>query len=282
MSPPSAGPFSRHAAPGEGENGTGFGQDRVLVLKFGGTSLGSPARIRRAARRVAAHVRRGRRVAVVVSAVGHATDRIVRLLASVSACGRPAPREADRALATGEDLSAALFAAALDGVGVPARSLRGGEAGVWATGGWCGGRIEDVDPLPIRTLLAAGVVPVVSGFQGVREDGETLTLGRGGSDTSAVAIAAALGADCHIVTDVPAVYDRDPNAHADAAPIREIDPLALVVLAEGGARVVHPEAARLALIHRVPLRVYGFRAPLSGRGGTRVHEAPAPVLEEAA
>ena len=280
MSPPPPVPLPRQTAPGEGESGAGFGQDRVLVLKFGGTSLGSPARIRVAARRVAAHVRRGRRVAVVVSAMGHATDRIVRLLSAVSACGRPDAREADRALATGEDLSAALLAAVLAGLGVPARSLRGGEAGVWAEGGFCGGRIEDVDPLPLRTLLAAGVVPVVSGFQAIRDDGETVTLGRGGSDTSAVAIAAALGADCHIVTDVSAVYDRDPRVHADARPIGEIDPLALVVLAEGGATVVHPEAARLALAHGVRLRVYGFRAPLSGRGGTVVREARA--LEEAA
>lgn len=269
--PPLPGPLPRQTAPGEGP---------VLVLKFGGTSLGSPARIRVAARRVAAHRRRGRRVAVVVSAMGHATDRIVRLLDAVSPRGRPDAREADRALATGEDLSAALLAAALAGLGVPARSLRGGEAGVWAEGTFCGGRIEDVDPLPIRTLLAAGIVPVVSGFQGARDDGETVTLGRGGSDTSAVAIAAALGADCHIVTDVPAVYDRDPNRYADARPIGEIDPLALVVLAEGGATVVHPQAARLALAHGVSLRVYGFRAPLSGRGGTVVRERR--VLEEAA
>lgn len=279
MSPPLPGPRPRQAAPGEGENGTGFGRDRVLVLKFGGTSLGSPARVRRAARRVAAHVRRGRRVAVVVSAMERGTDRIVRLLGAVSR-GRPDGREADRALATGEDLSAALLAAALAGLGVPARSLRGGEAGVWAEGGFCGARIGDVDPLPLRTLLAAGVVPVVSGFQAAREDGETVTLGRGGSDTSAVAVAAALGAECHIVTDVDAVYDRDPNAYADARPIGEIDPLALVVLAEGGATVVHAEAARLARAHHVPLRVYSFRAPLSGRGGTTVREAP--VLEEAA
>jgi aspartate kinase len=278
VSPPPRGPLSRQTAPRAGEIGAGFGEDRILVLKFGGTSLGSPARIRVAARRVVAHVRRGRRVAVVVSAMGHATDRIVRLLSAVSPCRGPDAREADRALATGEDLSAALLAAALAGLGVPARSLRGGEAGVWAQGGFCGGRIEDVDPRPLRSLLAAGVVPVVSGFQAVRDDGETVTLGRGGSDTSAVAIAAALGADCHIVTDVSAVYDRDPNTHADARPIGEIDPLALVVLAEGGATVVHPEAARLALAHRVRLRVYGFRAPLSGRGGTVVREAPA--LEE--
>jgi aspartate kinase len=112
---------------------------------------------------------------------------------------------------------------------------------------------------------------VVAGFQAVRDDGETVTLGRGGSDTSAVALAAALGsAECHIVTDVPAVYDRDPRAHADARRIGEIDPLALVVLAEAGARVVHPTAARLALERGVPLRVYHHRATLSGRGGTVV------------
>lgn len=239
-----------------------------LVIKFGGTSLGSPARIRRAARRVAAHLRRERQTLVVVSAMGGATDRIVRLLASVSG-GRPDGREADRALATGEELSAALLSAALTGLGISARSLRGGEAGVWAKGGFCGGQIEDVDPAPLRRLLSAGTVPVVAGFQAVRDDGETVTLGRGGSDTSAVAIAAALAAECHIVTDVSAVHDRDPRLHPDARPIREIDPLALVVLAEGGAQVIHPTAARLALERGVPLRVYHHRAPLSG-GGTLV------------
>jgi aspartate kinase len=241
-----------------------------IVIKFGGTSLGSPARIRRAARRVVAHVRRGRQMVVVVSAMGGATDRIVRLLSAVSG-GRPDGREADRALATGEDLSAALLATALANLGVDARSLRGGEAGVWAEGGFCGGHVEDVDPAPVRRLLASGIVPVVSGFQGARDDGETITLGRGGSDTSAVALAAALGCvECHIVTDVAAVFDRDPRAHADARRIARIDPLALVVLAEGGARIVHPTAARLALEHGVPLRVYHHRAPLSGRGGTVV------------
>ncbi|HEX2080100.1 MAG TPA: hypothetical protein VHG08_20535 [Longimicrobium sp.] len=245
-----------------------------LVIKFGGTSLGSPARIRRAARRVAAHLRRGRAVVVVASAMGDATDRIVRLLSSVGG-GRPDGREADRALATGEDLSAALLAAALARLGVPARSLRGGEAGIRAEGGFCGGRIEEVDPAPLRRLLAAGTVPVVAGFQAARGDGETVTLGRGGSDTSAVALAAALGAECHVVTDVAAVHDRDPRLHADARPIRELDPLALVVLAEGGAAIVHPSAARLALERGVTLRVYHHRAPLSGRGGTIVRAAPA-------
>jgi len=108
-----------------------------------------------------------------------------------------------------------------------------------------------------------------------------VTLGRGGSDTSAVAIAAALGpAPCHIITDVAAVFDRDPAVHPDARRIGQIDPLALVVLAEAGARVVHAEAARLALAHGVTLHVYAYWAPLSGRGGTVVRRAPA--LSEAA
>lgn len=251
----------------------------IVVLKFGGTSLGTAGRVRRAAARVHAHLARGRRPVVVVSATGNATDRIVSRLADVSR-GRPDGREAARALATGEEVSAALLAVALAARGVDARSLRGGEAGVWAEGGFCGGRIADVDPRPIRDLLAAGIVPVVAGFQGARDDGETVTLGRGGSDTSAVAIAAALGAECHIVTDVDAVYDADPAIDRAARPIHEIDPLALVVLAEAGAKVVHPEAARLALLRAVPLRVYGFRAPLSGRGGTLVR--PGRALSEAA
>jgi aspartate kinase len=138
-----------------------------------------------------------------------------------------------------------------------------------------------VDPSALRALLDQDIVPVVSGFQGARADGETVTLGRGGSDTSAVALAAALGAECHIVTDVSAVHDRDPRVDGNARPLAEIDPLALVVLAEAGARVVHPEAARRALADGVPLRVYGWWAPLSGRGGTRVRR-PAAVLSEAA
>ena len=242
-----------------------------LVIKFGGTSLGSPARVRLAARRVAALVRRGRRPVVVVSAMGHATDRIVRLLSAASPCGRPEPREADRALATGEDLAAALFASTLTAVGVPARSLRGGEAGVRAEGGYCGGRIASVDPRRLRDVSRAGVVPVVAGFQGERADGETLTLGRGGSDTSAVALAAALGpVPCHIVTDVDAVFDRDPRADSAARPLAVLSHAALLRLASAGARVVHPAAAELALAHGVPLHVYHFRAPLSGRTGTRV------------
>lgn len=238
------------------------------VIKFGGTSLGNAARIVRAAARVRAHVARGREVVVVVSASGGATDRILARAASVSDWA--APREVDRALATGEDLAASLLAAALVAAGVPARSLRGGEAGVEVVGEYGAGSIRRVHDVPLRRLLERGIVPVVSGFQGRREDGETLTLGRGGSDTSAVAIAAALRAPCDIVTDVEAVFDRDPRRDAAAVRHAQLTHAELLELAEAGARVVHPAAARLALENGVELRVYHFRAPFSGRGGTWV------------
>jgi aspartate kinase len=249
----------------------------TLVVKFGGTSLGTPARIRRAARRVAALVSSGRRVVAVVSAVGHTTDHILETLGALSAGrGASAAREVDRALATGEDLSAAFLAAALNAVGVPARSLRGGEAGVRADGEFGAARVAHVNARHLRSLLARGVVPVVSGFQGERRDRETATLGRGGSDTSAVAIAAALGAaPCHIVTDVDAVYDRDPRLHADARPLRRLSHDQLLVLARTGAQVVAAEAARLAQAYGVPLRVLGWDAPpRDEESGTFVGGAP--------
>ncbi len=244
----------------------------TLVVKFGGTSLGTPARIRRAARRVAALVASGRRVVAVVSAMGHTTDQILETLGVLEA-GRSASaaREVDRALATGEDLSAALLAAALHTLGVPARSLRGGEAGVRADGAFGAARVARVDARRLRALLARGVVPVVSGFQGERSDREVATLGRGGSDTSAVAIAAALSTSCHIVTDVDAVYDRDPRRHADARPLPRLSHDELLDLARSGAQVVAADAARLAAEHGVPLRVLGYdAAPSDERSGTFV------------
>lgn len=248
---------------------------RPLVIKFGGTSLASRSRLQRAARRVRFHVRRGRSVVVVVSAAGDSTDRLLARVAAAAparqglASGRA--REVDRLLATGEDRSSALLAATLWSFGVPASSLRGGEAGLRAEGAFGGGSIRHVASSRLRRIMEAGVVPVVSGFQGQRTDGETVTLGRGGSDTTAVAIAAALDADCHIVTDVAAVHDRDPRLHADAVPLHRLSHAALVALVERGAQVVHPAAASLAAFADVPLRIYHFAAGPLGRGGTSVY-----------
>src|SRR5690606_28091678 len=135
-----------------------------------------------------------------------------------------------------------------------ARSLRGGEAGVLAEGPHGAGELLDVDVAALDPLVRTRVVPVVSGFQGQRRDGETVTLGRGGSDTTAVALAAALGAECHIVTDVTAVCDQDPRLVPGARPHAVLDHDRLVALAEGGARVVHLDAARLAAQRGVTLR----------------------------
>jgi aspartate kinase len=244
----------------------------LLVLKFGGTAVGTPARVRRAARRIAAHVRSGVQVVSVVSAAGHSTDRLLASLSRVTGAEPPAPnRETDRVLATGEELSAALVAAALDALGCPARSFRGGEAGLHADGGWGAGRLVRFDPAPLCRSLEDGITPVVAGFQAAGLDGETRTLGRGASDLTAVYLAARLGAvECHIVTDVDGVYDADPRRAVEARRHALMSHAALLSLAEGGAEIVHAGAAREALIGHVPLQVYSYAAPLRHRTGTRI------------
>ena len=245
----------------------------IVVLKFGGTSLATPKRLRLAARRIRGHLRRGEAPVVVASARGHTTDRILRDLERCGIASDFADREIDRALATGETLSSAMLAACLRRLGIEAVSLSGGEAGFEGSGGFGRGVIARIDPTPIRRLLADGSVPVIAGFQATRPDGETVTLGRGASDTTAVALAAALGrVPCHIVTDVRAVYDRDPNLDADARPYHQLTHDELLRLAEAGAQVVHPGAARWALEHRVPLCIYGYQAVFGEELGTRVGE----------
>ncbi len=208
---------------------------------------------------------------VVASALGHTTDRILRRLERCGISPGFAGREVDRALATGETLSSAMLAACLRHLGIGGISLSGGEAGFEGSGEFGRGTISRLDASPIRRLLAGGAVPVIAGFQAKRPDGETVTLGRGASDTTAVALAAALGpVPCHIVTDVGAVYDRDPNLDADARPYRELGHDELLRLAEAGAQVVHPAAARWALDHRVPLCIYSYRAVFGEEHGTRV------------
>jgi aspartate kinase len=243
----------------------------IVVLKFGGTSLATPSRLRLAARRVRAHLRRGEVPVVVASALGYTTDRILRRLERFGINSAFAAREVDRALATGEALSSAMLAGCLRNLGIGAISLSGGEAGFEGSGEFGRGTIASLDVFPIRRLLAGGVVPVIAGFQARRPDGETVTLGRGASDITAVALAAALGpVTCHIVTDVGGVYDRDPNLHTAARPYRALNHDELLRLAEAGAQVVHPAAAKWALDHRVPLCIYSYRAVFGEEYGTRV------------
>jgi aspartate kinase len=246
--------------------------DPLIVLKFGGTALGSSRRIRLAARRLIAWHHRGFRVVAVASATGHTTDRIARRLAAVGAspAEEPGP-ETDRALATGELLSSALLAAALLALGAPARSLSGRDAGLLASGPWGAAVLEDFDPEPLEVLLRAGLIPVIAGFQAGTSSGDLITLGRGASDLSAVFLAARLvAAECHIVTDVAGVFDRDPRREPGAVRLARLSPAALSTLAESGAQVVHLRAAQLALMEQVPLRVYRWDASRRGEPGSFV------------
>ncbi len=245
---------------------------RLIVIKFGGTSLGNAARIRRAARRVRAHVHAGDRVIAVVSAVGDTTNRILARLRAVGVGERS--REHDRALATGEDLSAALFAGTLEAMGMRARSLRGGEAGIFANGDYGAAVLDTLDATPIRALLAHDVVPVVAGFQATRADGETVTIGRNGSDATAVFLAGLLHADaCHIVTDVSSICDSDPRTNPHARSLPQLSHGGLRELTESGSDVVQREAAVLAERFGTRLYVYHFRSPISNPSGTIVAAA---------
>jgi aspartate kinase len=232
---------------------------RAVIRKYGGSSLATVARVRRVAGQIAEVHRGGHGVVVVVSARGDATDDMLRLVAEFGDVGPS--RDLDQLLATGESASAALLALALRALGVPAASLTGPQAGVLATGTPGAGRITAVRPDRVLRLLAANTVAVVAGFQGLDIDGvddagDVVTLGRGGSDTTAVALAAALQASrCDIYTDVDGVYTADPRV-VDGARLRpELDVTTMTELAVAGAKVVHPHAVRLAAAHRVELQV---------------------------
>lgn len=249
-----------------------------IVLKFGGAALATPARVRRAARRVSAWREAGWPVVAVASACGRSTETILRHLAKIEGSWERAGRELDRALATGELLASSLLSTALLTRGVPALGLTGGEAGILAYGEFGRGRVLQVVPHRLKSLIARGVVPVVAGFQAARSDGETVTLGRGTSDLTAAHLAVALGASAfHLIKGVHGVHDGDPR-HKPAAPLlprlsyEELEQLAL-----DGAEVVHVAAVRLARRHELQLRIYHYRAPALGQHGTTVGPAPAPA-----
>ena len=237
-----------------------------IVLKYGGTSLESPERVRSAARRIARLREEGERVVAVVSAQGHTTDSLTEKVRAYSAA--PKRRELDMLLATGEQVSAALMAMTLEEMGCPAVSLTGAQAGIRTDGCHGDARILRVDTARLERELEAGRVPVVTGFQGLGPDGDITTLGRGGSDTSAVALAAALGAEeCLIYTDVDGVYDRDPRRYPDAVRYPKISYDAMLALAREGAQVLHDRSVELAREKGLKIRVL---SSLTGGPGTLV------------
>jgi aspartate kinase len=226
----------------------------VIVQKYGGTSVGTAARIRRVSRRIAATVKQGHKVVAVVSAMGHTTDRLIALAQSINP--DPPARELDMLVANGETITAPLVAMCLQGMGVPAISLSGLQAGVRTSAHHSKARIQDIKPERILEALRQGKVVVVAGFQGVTEDFEVTTLGRGGSDTTAVALAAALKAEsCEIYTDVDGIFTADPRLVKTARKLGHIQYDEMLELAAVGARVMHPRAVEIGELYDVPIHV---------------------------
>ena len=227
----------------------------LVVQKYGGTSVGDPDRIRNVARRVVETVKQGHRVAVVVSAMSGETDRLVGLARDLGG-DDPDPREFDVIVSTGEQVTIALLAMALQRLGQPARSFTGAQMGMRTDTAHTRARIEGVDTRVLRDTLERGHVAVLAGFQGTDEDGNITTLGRGGSDTSAVAVAAALGADvCEIYTDVEGVYTSDPRIVPRARKLARISYDEMLEMASLGAKVLQIRSVRFAMRYGVPLHV---------------------------
>nr|MDT0662548.1 aspartate kinase [Micromonospora sp. DSM 115978] len=239
---------------------------RIAVQKYGGTSLASSTQIRAVAGRVAECHRGGFATVVVVSARGAATDRLIADAAEVAMVR--SNRELDQLLVTGENAAAALLALALQDSGIPAISLTAAQGGISAVGRHGAAMIASVDDRRIRRHLASGQVVVVAGFQGMTPDGDVVTLGRGGSDTTAVALAAALGAvSCEIYTDVEGVFTADPRIVPQARVLVTVGVGVMAEMAFAGARVLHCRAVELAAARGMDLVV---RNSMSRQPGTTI------------
>ena len=260
----------------------------LIVQKFGGTSVGSTERIRNVARRVAKWRRAGHDIVVVPSAMAGETNRLLALAGDLQP--QPDPRELDVVAATGEQVTAGLVAMALIECGVPARSYAGWQVKVLTDSAHTKARIMSIDDARIRKDLAAGRVVVVAGFQGVDGEGNVTTLGRGGSDTSAVALAAALKADeCQIYTDVDGVYTTDPRIVPEARRLHTVTFEEMLELASAGSKVLQIRSVEFAGKYKVPTRVLsGLTDPMlpveqEAQAGTLItfEEDPHMAMEKA-
>lgn len=235
----------------------------LIVQKYGGTSLQDARKIRSAAKRAAELVGEGHRLVIVVSAQGDTTDLMIEKAMQINR--HRAAREMDAYLAAGEQMSAGLLAMAIGALGCGAVSLTGWQAGIHTDGIHGNARILDIDTGRIRKELDAGKIVVVSGFQGVDGDGDITTLGRGGSDTTAVALAAYLRADgCQIFTDVDGVYDRDPRIFPDAVRFDRISYEKMMALIENGAQVLHDRSVEFAKKYGIAVEVLSADTGLPG------------------
>jgi aspartate kinase len=242
-----------------------------LVWKFGGSSVADHDRLRAVAERMVAAQRSGRGVVAVLSAMGKSTDQLVGQAYAMSA--RPPMRELDALLSVGESISCALASMAVAELGSRAVSLTGAQAGVSTDDRHGNARLVEIRPQRIREALAEGAIVLVTGFQGVGPDGDVTTLGRGGSDASAVAVAAALGVDeCEIFTDVPAVFTADPRVVPDARRLSSIRHEEMLEMAEAGAAVLQPRSVELAVSHGIDIHL---RSSFSAEEGTWIRREAA-------
>ena len=243
----------------------------IVVQKYGGSSVADAERIRHVARRIANRIAGGEQVVAVVSAMGETTDSLIALARRIAE--HPHPREMDVLLSTGEVVSSTLLSMALHELGVAAVSLSGMQAGIRTDAVFGRARIAGIDTARIERELRGGRVVIVAGFQGVGEGGDdydVTTLGRGGSDTTAVALAAAFGTErCEIYTDVAGVYTADPNICPQARPLRDIGYEEMLELATTGARVVHSRAVEIGSLYDIEILVAGTFEPRST--GTLIH-----------
>lgn len=240
----------------------------LIVQKFGGTSVGSVERILNVAQRVKDEIDQGNQVVVVVSAMGKSTDKLVDLAKEISAT--PNKRDMDMLLSTGEQVTIALLSMALNEQNLPAVSFTGWQAGIVTEPVHGNARITTINNEAVKKQLAEGKVVIVAGFQGITENGEITTLGRGGSDTTAVALAAALGADkCDIYTDVTGVFTTDPRYVKSARKLQSVSYDEMLELANLGAGVLHPRAVEFAKNYQVRLEV---RSSMERVEGTVIEE----------
>lgn len=247
----------------------------LVVQKYGGSSVADLARLRAVAARVAATRASGASVVVVVSAMGNTTNELLGLARQVSAT--PGRRELDMLISVGERVSMALLAMALGELGVPARSFTGSQSGILTDEHHANARVVEVRPDRVREALDRGEVAIVAGFQGMSREREVTTLGRGGSDTTAVVLAAALGADeCEICSDVDGVWSADPRTVPGARRIDRLSVDEALALAQNGAKVLYEEAVAWAQKEGVTLRASRTADP-RGAGGTVVSRAPVPA-----
>ena len=242
----------------------------LVVQKYGGSSVSDVDKLRRVAARIAARRRAGDDLVVVVSAMGHTTDELLRLARQVSAT--PPRRELDMLLSAGERIAMALLAMALCEEGVEAKSFTGSQAGILTDESHAAARIVEVRPARVREELARGRVVIVAGYQGVSREREVTTLGRGGSDTTAVALAAALAADCEIYSDVAGVFTADPRQVPSARRLEALGYEEMQELARAGARVLNAQAVEFARERGIAIRA---RSTFGGPEETVVGKAPA-------